>query len=172
MSEESDILFRPYAPILLFVWQIIKNVVPNSSPNAINGFKHERILFLCDILTLSGTKLWTGSSTASAGFTSAMISFSKGELNFTSANCGFFKLTEKIFFKFAPDFLNFVPGSHLYMFHFVLKHAILIMLSNRCPATGGGEHMEIVISFLVAVAAGVTCHLICKWLDSHNKDNE
>lgn len=32
--------------------------------------------------------------------------------------------------------------------------------------------MEIVISFLVAVAAGVTCHLICKWLDSHNKDNE
>ena len=49
---------------------------------------------------------------------------------------------------------------------------ILTVLSNRYPATGGGEHMEIVISFLVAVAAGVTCHLICKWLDSHNKDNE
>ena len=32
--------------------------------------------------------------------------------------------------------------------------------------------LTLVISFLVAVAAGVTCHLICKWLDSHNKDNE
>jgi len=39
------------------------------------------------------------------------------------------------------------------------------MLSNRDPATGGGEHMEIVIFFLVAVAAGVACHYIIKWLD-------
>ena len=61
---------------------------------------------------------------------------------------------------------------HFYMFHSVLSCVILTALSNRDPATGGGEHMEIVISFLVAVAAGVTCHLICKWLDSHNKDNE
>lgn len=49
---------------------------------------------------------------------------------------------------------------------------ILTMLSNRNPATGGGERMELVISFLVTVAAGVTCHLICKWLDRHDKDNE
>ena len=49
---------------------------------------------------------------------------------------------------------------------------VMPLFSTRNPATGGGEHMEIVISFLVAVAAGVTCHLICKWLDSHNKDNE
>ena len=61
---------------------------------------------------------------------------------------------------------------YFYMFHSVLSCVILTALSNRDPATGGGEHMEIVISFLVAVAAGVTCHLICKWLDSHNKDNE
>ena len=32
--------------------------------------------------------------------------------------------------------------------------------------------MEVVISFLVAVAAGVVCHLICKWLDSIRADNE
>ena len=32
--------------------------------------------------------------------------------------------------------------------------------------------MEIVISFLVTVAAGVTCHLICKWLDRHDRDNK
>ena len=61
---------------------------------------------------------------------------------------------------------------YFYMFHSVLSCVILTALSNRDPATGGGEHMEIVISFLVAVAAGVTCHLICKWLDRHNKDNE
>ncbi len=61
---------------------------------------------------------------------------------------------------------------YFYMFHSVLSCVILTALSNRDPATGGGEHMEIVISFLVAVAAGVTCHLICKWLGSHNKDNE
>ena len=32
--------------------------------------------------------------------------------------------------------------------------------------------MEIVISFVVAVLAGVICHLICKWLDSNDKDNK
>ena len=65
-------------------------------------------------------------------------------------------------------------GSNMYFerFRFVLRYDIIVLLSNRDPATGGGEHMEIVISFLVAVAAGMTCHLICKWLDSHNKDNE
>jgi capsular polysaccharide biosynthesis protein len=32
--------------------------------------------------------------------------------------------------------------------------------------------MEIVIAFLVAVAVGVACHYIIKWLDSDCKDNE
>ena len=45
------------------------------------------------------------------------------------------------------------------------------MLSNRYPTTGGGVHMEYVITFLVAVAAGVACHYIIKWLDSDRKDN-
>ena len=33
--------------------------------------------------------------------------------------------------------------------------------------------MEIIITFLIAVAAGVACHYIIKWLDSDhsNKDN-
>ena len=32
--------------------------------------------------------------------------------------------------------------------------------------------MELVISFIVAVAAGVACHYIIKWLDSDRKDNK
>ncbi len=32
--------------------------------------------------------------------------------------------------------------------------------------------MDIIATFLVTVAAGVVCHLISKWLDRHNKDNE
>ena len=31
--------------------------------------------------------------------------------------------------------------------------------------------IEIVISFLVAVAAGVACHYIIKWLDGDDNDN-
>lgn len=31
--------------------------------------------------------------------------------------------------------------------------------------------MEIVVSFLGTVLAGVVCHLICKWLDRKDKDN-
>lgn len=46
-------------------------------------------------------------------------------------------------------------------------------LSNRYPATGGSDFMQILIAFFVAVAAGVACHCIIKWLDSqHSKDNE
>lgn len=33
----------------------------------------------------------------------------------------------------------------------------------------GGVCMEILVTFLVAVAAGVACHIICKWLDSDKK---
>ncbi len=32
--------------------------------------------------------------------------------------------------------------------------------------------MEIIITFLVAVAAGVACHYIIKWLDGDHKDNK
>ena len=45
------------------------------------------------------------------------------------------------------------------------------MLSNLHPTLGGGVQMEIIITFLVTVAAGVVCHLISKWLDRHEKDS-
>lgn len=32
--------------------------------------------------------------------------------------------------------------------------------------------MEVVITFFVTVAAGVVCHLICKWLDRGDKGNK
>ena len=32
--------------------------------------------------------------------------------------------------------------------------------------------MEIIISFLVSVVAGVTSYYICKWLDGNNRDNQ
>lgn len=43
------------------------------------------------------------------------------------------------------------------------------MLSYRYLATGGGVHMEVIVSFIVAVMAGVISHLVCKWLDSKDK---
>ena len=51
-------------------------------------------------------------------------------------------------------------------------YAIIIALSYRYPATGGGDPMETFISFLVAVAGGVACHYIIKWLDGDRKDNK
>ena len=32
--------------------------------------------------------------------------------------------------------------------------------------------MEYILSFIVTVVAGVVCHLICKWLDRHDRDNK
>ena len=51
-------------------------------------------------------------------------------------------------------------------------HDIMAMLSNRYLATGGGVVMEVITAFLVAVASGVACHYIIKWLDSDHKDNK
>ena len=31
--------------------------------------------------------------------------------------------------------------------------------------------MDLALSFIVAVAAGVVCHYIIKWLDRNDKDN-
>ena len=47
------------------------------------------------------------------------------------------------------------------------------MLSNLHPATGGGVHVEVIVSFLIAVMAGVVSHRISRWLDSRDsKDNK
>ena len=53
------------------------------------------------------------------------------------------------------------------MFHFILSHDILTMLSNRNPATGGGAiSMEsITISFLISCLASIAAYYVCKWLD-------
>ncbi len=50
--------------------------------------------------------------------------------------------------------------------------AIMHLLSNRYPAMGGGVHMEVLTTFLVAVAAGVACHYIIKWLDGDHEDDK
>lgn len=50
---------------------------------------------------------------------------------------------------------------------------IIFMLSYRYLATGGGVHMEVIVSFIIAVMAGVVSHRISKWLDSRDsKDNK
>ena len=58
------------------------------------------------------------------------------------------------------------------MWKHVKTYDTISLLSYRYLATGGGVVMEVVISFLVAVAAGVACHYIIKWLDSDRKDNK
>ena len=47
----------------------------------------------------------------------------------------------------------------------------MFMLSYRYPAAEGGVHMEVIITFLVAVAAGVACHYIIKWLRKEESPN-
>ena len=50
------------------------------------------------------------------------------------------------------------------MFQYVLSHDILTMLLPQ-SATERGAFIESNHIFLVAVAAGVACHYIIKWLD-------
>lgn len=49
---------------------------------------------------------------------------------------------------------------------------IIFMLSYQTWQQEEVFSMEVVIAFLVAVAAGVACHYIIKWLDGGHKDNE
>ena len=59
------------------------------------------------------------------------------------------------------------------MSNYFLNYDIIFLLSHRYLARGGGVHVgEIIISFLIAVMAGVACHYIIKWLDSDRKDNK
>ena len=56
------------------------------------------------------------------------------------------------------------------------NYDIILLLSYRYPATGGGDSMEAVVSFQISVAAGIACRYISRWLDRHdedkNKDNQ
>ena len=47
-----------------------------------------------------------------------------------------------------------------------------LCVAHRYPQQGGGVHMEVFASFLIAVAAGVACHYIIKWLDGDDKSNK
>lgn len=52
------------------------------------------------------------------------------------------------------------------------QYAIIYVLSNRYPTTGGSVQMEVILSFLVTVIGGVVCHFIVKWPDSNDKNNK
>ena len=59
-----------------------------------------------------------------------------------------------------------------FLFLFLTGCAIIFMLSYPIRQRKGGMHMiDVIVSFLIAVAAGVVCHLVCKWLDSKDNDN-
>ena len=59
------------------------------------------------------------------------------------------------------------------MSNYIKSCDIISMLSYRYLATGGGVHMEVIVSFIIAVMAGVVSHRISKWLDSRDsKDNK
>ena len=45
------------------------------------------------------------------------------------------------------------------------RNSYFIGCSNLFVFSGGVFHMDVLITFLVAVAAGVVSHLICKWMD-------
>lgn len=49
----------------------------------------------------------------------------------------------------------------------ILFYDIMVMLSNRYPATGGGEvYMEnLAIFFLASFMASIAAYYVCKWLD-------
>jgi hypothetical protein len=45
-----------------------------------------------------------------------------------------------------------------------------INVAHQIPQQEGGVYMEYVFSLLIAVAAGVICHYIIKWLDGGKGD--
>ena len=52
---------------------------------------------------------------------------------------------------------------------YLLKNAVLNVTIQMLPPLywyGEGVYsVEVFVSFIVAVTAGVVCHLVCKWLD-------
>ena len=47
---------------------------------------------------------------------------------------------------------------------------IMVVLSPPTPAAGGGGNMDMLISFIVFVAANVVSHCVSKWLDRHSRE--
>lgn len=52
-----------------------------------------------------------------------------------------------------------------------LTYDIIYLLSLPNPTRKEGERMEYIVSFLLSVGVGITCHYICKWLDGPENDN-
>ena len=48
----------------------------------------------------------------------------------------------------------------------IIQYGIIYLLATPFRKRKGGENMQEVISFVMAVAAGVVSYYICKWLDS------
>ena len=55
-------------------------------------------------------------------------------------------------------------------FWFEINYAIIYFVATPIPAQRGGTYfsMDILITFIVSIMAGVVCHYICKWLDRNN----
>ena len=68
----------------------------------------------------------------------------------------------RLYYTPTPVYISFIL-----LFSHALFYDIIIMLSNRYPATGGGEvYMEnLAISFLVSFMASIAAYYVCKWLD-------
>ncbi len=66
-SAVSAMRSRPEAPLRLFVWQMIRNVVPYSSPREISGAIQSRMALRLPMLISGGMNPCTGSKTHSAG---------------------------------------------------------------------------------------------------------
>lgn len=46
------------------------------------------------------------------------------------------------------------------------------LVASPILARKGGVRVELVLTFLISVAAGVTANLICKWLDRDDSGNQ
>ena len=62
-------------------------------------------------------------------------------------------------------------GGRFSLFDKIRVSVIIFLLSYPIRQRKGGADMNVLTSFLVAVAAGVACHFICKWLDGDDDDN-
>ena len=51
-------------------------------------------------------------------------------------------------------------------------YVIISVLLTDTQQQGGGVNIEVFISSLVAITAGVACHYIIKWLDGDDKSNK
>lgn len=59
----------------------------------------------------------------------------------------------------------------IFSFYRQKVYVILTVLSHPFWQQEGGVCVEILISFLISIMAGIVSYYICKWLDGDNSDN-